>query len=368
MNGLSLSLRLATGTLLLTTGLLFYVTGCAPKVVKNPAPTPVESATMKATFTGDEACRPCHPDISREHDATHHANTMRLVNKESLKDQYPKPGKTSNLGYITTEEEGVLSLAWLQDPSARLPLRYVLGSGKLALTFLSPYEGGSLIESRVSYIPKEKRWFFTPGQNRKQSAELGIAWEHPIAQKCISCHTSTLSEEKWIPEPKFFGVGCEACHGAGSKHISAMQKSKDAPMELEDLSKMGGKGINDLCGRCHRTEKDLTASGKESTQRFQPYGISISKCFKNSSNSLTCMTCHNPHKDADTNASNYKTTCLSCHTPNQAPPTKLTRVVACPVQPKGNCVPCHMPPKPLRGKETGATLEMADHYIRPHKP
>ena len=161
------------------------------------------------------------------------------------------------------------------------------------------------------------------------------------------------------PEPRFFGVGCESCHGPGGAHAQAMQK-KDLSkgVLLTKLTGVGGAALNDACGKCHRTAasvENLDAVAKASTQRFQPYGLSLSACFKKSADKLTCVTCHSPHADASTDTKGYEKTCLSCHT---APQQK-----ACPVNPKEKCVSCHMPTRKVF-PGTDFPIAMADHFIR----
>ena len=94
------------------------------------------------------------------------------------------------------------------------------------------------------------------------------------------------------------------------------------------------------------------------TNRFQPFGLAKSKCFKASADKLTCVTCHDPHADAATDAKSYEQTCISCHTA----PKK-----ACPVNATEKCISCHMPAVPaFSGVQF--SVHIADHFIRVWKP
>lgn len=353
--------------LLTLTGIVVGMAGCQSPPTKSVTPEkPKEIAQLPPPhFVGSEDCRGCHPKIAQDHEVTGHARTMRLADKAHLLEQYPKAGKTGSFEYVVNEEQGILQLALQSSPLSKIPLAYAFGAGKNALTFLCPYEDDKLVELRMSYHPKLKEWFITPGQVEKmKGAELGLVWESAMSKRCVHCHTTTQDPKELIPEDKFFGVGCETCHGAGSNHVEVMRQTNKSPYYIDKKAHLGGKEMNDMCGDCHRRTQDVMETDKGMTQRFQPYGLALSKCFKNSNNELTCVTCHNPHQNASTNHPQYNKVCLSCHTTNVTPPAKLSKVVVCPKQPQGNCVNCHMPLKALRKKYGNILIQMADHYIR----
>jgi hypothetical protein len=89
--------------------------------------------------------------------------------------------------------------------------------------------------------------------------------------------------------------------------------------------------------------------------------LESSKCWGKGDARLTCIACHNPHQELQTDASAYDTNCLSCHTTKDSKDktaseskavgenktisqTKISDHpgAACPVSTK-NCVTCHMP-------------------------
>lgn len=361
---------LCTLLLLLFTGLLFAMVGCQSQKAP-PSPIPVtppaaQVASLPAPqFLGDAACRPCHPAIAHDQEGTNHAKTLRVANKEGLGSQYPKAGEASGFEYRVTEDKEGLSLALKESAKSKIPLVYAFGAGKNALTFVTPWEETNIVELRMSYHTRLKEWFITPGQLKKEKgAELGVVWDGQTARRCVRCHTTAQPANGLFPEDKFFGVGCERCHGAGSNHVDAMHRTNKPPYYIEKRAKMGGVEMNQMCGECHRRPADVPDTEKHLTQRFQPFGLSLSKCFKYSDNYLSCVTCHNPHKDADTKPDKYNAVCLKCHTIGVTPPAKLTRVAACPRQPKGNCVQCHMPPFPVRKQQGNILIQMADHFIR----
>jgi hypothetical protein len=101
--------------------------------------------------------------------------------------------------------------------------------------------------------------------------------------------------------------------------------------------------------------------------RFQASTLPLSRCYAESLGTMSCVTCHNPHRDADPRPASYEARCLDCHGTGLGPPSianRGMRRVACPVEPASGCVSCHMP------KVEGAAphASFTDHRIRARKP
>jgi hypothetical protein len=110
------------------------------------------------------------------------------------------------------------------------------------------------------------------------------------------------------------------------------------------------------------------------TVRFQPYRLVASKCYDPDDVRISCLACHNPHKNLDTKPAAYDLKCLACHRSSSAPSktthaavststTAAARVKAwapaCRVG-KRLCVTCHMPKYSL----PGAHFKFTDHRVR----
>jgi hypothetical protein len=87
--------------------------------------------------------------------------------------------------------------------------------------------------------------------------------------------------------------------------------------------------------------------------------MTFSRCYTESNGGLSCLTCHDPHKDAEHSPTFYEQKCLLCHsaTSNAKPAATI-----CKVNPKSDCLTCHMPKVPMPVLHTSLT----DHYIRVH--
>jgi hypothetical protein len=316
---------------------------------------------VAAQYVGDQACAGCHPSQFHDHAATNHARTLRPMDRKQLPKQFPRVARyqdpDTGIRYEMGEAYGQFRLATLSPFGVQSrEIDLAIGSGKRAMTFVSREGEHGLIELRLSYFPARGTGFITPGQKGPGMDPIGHLHEGKLAQRCLGCHSTIVPESRVVPDVKFMGVGCEACHGPGQRHISAATTGSAAGT-MARLGTWGGKRLNELCGDCHRTERDVDPSNPvavDQTQRMQPYGLMKSACFQKSGDRLSCLTCHDPHRNSQKSHVSYERACRSCH-------GQTTGSTVCPVNRRDNCVSCHMPPKELL-----PGINMADHWIRVH--
>jgi hypothetical protein len=314
-------------------------------------------------FVGDSACEKCHSSEFDLYHATRHFHTMRHADAASLGDLAPPPGRIPDSEYALRIEGGKLRFERSDSPQMGAEIGYALGSGKAALTFVGEFKPHQLTEFRMTYEPPLRRWCLTPGQEEMNNLDLGTHHPLGVAVKCMGCHSVKTVEGSTEPAPGFLGVGCESCHGPGAEHIQAAQ-AKQPDLKMPDLSKMSPHEVNSVCSKCHRSIDDITLAGIDatSTARFQGYALEMSPCFKKSGGALSCVTCHDPHRDVETQQSYYEKVCLSCH----AAPGKYA-AKPCPVNAKSGCIPCHMPQR-RAFLDSGKPFTMADHLILARSP
>ena len=198
------------------------------------------------------------------------------------------------------------------------------------------------------------------------------------AHECLICHTTNPRSfrDETGPESHDRGIGCERCHGPGGLHPTAVA-AKFPESAIASPADASPAEINHLCGDCHsqhflampamRTAPDWT--------RFPGSTLPWSRCYAESGGALSCVTCHDPHRNAETPPSYYEAKCLSCHPSGRGSAGSKARSVSpehievtirspCPINPNRDCLGCHMPK--VRYDWLHGTF--TDHYIRVHAP
>lgn len=352
----------------LTLAGLLFAAGCnTPKPPAAPKPPPVIAAVPPAEipnrYVGNNACQPCHAKEFKVHAASRHAVTLHLARREALGKSMPPLGRIPGTNILLKEKAGALLLTGIGFETHTIPIDLAFGSGKTGMTYGSVL-GNRLMELHKSYFPPRHQWYLTPGHEEEKPSAVGMVHAPEFSRKCVGCHSVPSSGDALKPEPGFFGVGCESCHGQGGAHVDAMRSANRTNIYIERMGRWDATRLNELCGNCHRNAKDVNLQTEQAqmTNRFQSYGLMKSRCFLESGNTLSCITCHSPHENASTDVGAYTVVCLNCHSgrPNQAGRV-ATQGKVCPVNRTSNCTTCHMP---KRAAVTSLPTMVADHWIR----
>jgi hypothetical protein len=329
-----------------------------------------------ATYIGTAACAACH--------AGNHASYKKTAHSASLADlkpaDEPPDGSfhhaASGRTYSVYRHDGQLrqrevlrNEADKVVASVDLPVRYLIGSGHYCRSYLVEVDG-FVHESPITWYTAKQKWDMSPGYD----APRHWSFERPARVGCLACHAGQVAvgdtvHKAALPEK---AIGCESCHGPGSLHQAKYRMKPDAIDPNDDTIVNPGKLSRELgeaiCARCHlsgsvtvnvrgRTDPTAYRPGRPLTDyrvdyRFEPIGdgmtvvghvqqMRLSKCYQQSE-SLTCITCHDPHNkvDAAKGVAFYRQKCLECHTRKGCSvpePERRTK------QPADNCAACHMP-------------------------
>jgi hypothetical protein len=326
-----------------------------------------------APYTGAASCRPCHASNYASEQSSQHALTFHLRWGDATA---PKSGVEiadpawRRVRHRLTTDGGATSLeTTVVDRTYRAIVQYIVGSGEHGQTLMVKDEQGAIRESRVSYHPKRGAWSKTidhPDAPPEALDYLGRRISDDAAWICVDCHTTTASSvlNPGFDRPHDRGIGCERCHGPGGNHLKAIELEFSDPA-IARPSLATAAETTKLCAECHREPSPGTAPGSPRFIRFQAPTFMKSRCYTESE-TFGCVSCHDPHKNASTEAAHYVAVCLQCHS-SEKPDRKsgLAAEVAkaraiCPVNPKEGCLNCHMPKVP----EAVPHAEFTDHFIR----
>ena len=339
------------------------------------------TAEEASDYTGDASCARCHDAVCRQYKGTRHAETLLPVTPERHGAFFRNGNKVKDgiLGFTYRADIQNGKPVIVGETAARksaLPADFAFGSGRNAITFLSRERPDAWVDLRISYYTREKKWDYTPTQrpgDREFTRAAGIVQAGELLTACLQCHVTYLRAGAEGPdiEKSHLGIGCERCHGPGRAHIEAIDlRAKGyriASIFMEKLKEASPERINKVCGDCHH---DTTNSppGEFKTEnglaRFEGVALPRSKCYQKSG-TLSCVTCHNPHQDADPDPARNDALCLNCHSspkkapahpPVGVPPAAPPAVTVCKVNPKSGCVGCHMP------AQTIATIPHAKYH------
>jgi hypothetical protein len=249
-----------------------------------------------------------------------------------------------------------------------MPIIWAVGASfSIGQTYILEKDG-EWYESRVSWFRELKGLGPTLGSQNYKPTDLADAAGRRISPdekiRCMDCHsTDAVSARKLTLQTLVPGVQCAHCHANLDAHVSAeeglpipTQEIHSQAFQLKDTS---AEAVADFCGNCHRTWAEIATQANPSIAnvRFQPYRLTESKCFDPYDKRISCLACHDPHKEVDSVSTDYTAKCLVCHDGGK-PGAKSCRVS------KSNCVSCHMPKLAL----PGAHFRFTDHRIRIVKP
>ena len=139
--------------------------------------------------------------------------------------------------------------------------------------------------------------------------------------RCLHCHVTNPREFRDPdrigrgPEAADAGIGCERCHGPGGNHIAAVEADL-ADHAIVSVGPDSGEAATVQCRDCHIVgDATEIENRREDSIWVRSPGITLtfSRCFTESSGALSCLTCHDPHRDAERSASFYERKCIACH-------------------------------------------------------
>jgi hypothetical protein len=330
-----------------------------------------------ARFAGSEACAGCHAGQAAEWRESQHHRAMQPATPATVLGDF-SDASFDYAGITTTfTRSGDHYIVRTDGPDGQLTdftVRHTLGVAPLQ-QYLVELPGGRLqaLGHAWDSRPREvggQRWFHLyPDQALRAGDPLHwTGLDQNWNQMCADCHTTGLRKNydsatrgygtSWVE----LGVGCEACHGPGSRHIAwaAQPVARQAQDPGRGLAPRVRDREPDTCGRCHSRRGQLTDAVTAADPLHEGFSVSLlepglywpdgqmrDEVFNYGSfvqsrkhaAGVTCSDCHAPHSASLRQPGDAA--CFQCH----AQPTYATAKhhFHAPDSAGSRCVACHMP-------------------------
>ena len=329
----------------------------------------------RAHRVGSAACAACHPEQEATRDGHHMARTGRRVtveNRDTWFDKerlghrihWPPEAGSEPPAYYNEPDRTVFRIRGENGSAHEAKVAAVFGSGHRGFTPMALASGRGLRELRLSYFRQPAHWVLTPGTEADPDP-LGYVRTEESSRDCLRCHSTMVAwkDDKLDLEETVFGVECERCHGPGSAHIDAVSAA-EGTSTIFNPGRLKGRDQVAFCAECHRSpasaEPHTVLLAQPKLARHAGLSLQLSACFLRTppEETVTCLDCHDPHRNIQHGQENYSATCLRCHSePRSLHATAVTR--------DDDCIPCHMPVE----KRGFFGLSFTDHWIRvPNAP
>ncbi|MGO4771589.1 hypothetical protein ACEN2I_07990 [Flavobacterium sp. W22_SRS_FK3] len=263
-----------------------------------------------------------------------------------------------------------------------------------------------LYELPISYYKSINGWATSPNYSATTPN-----FNKKIQKECFACHSSNVAsrfvtknssenytymgmdvEDFMNKKTLIYGIDCERCHGPAKTHVQTHLKFPDLKkaQNIVSFRNLNRQQRIDACALCHSGGDKTKLKSRfeykpgdnlsdyfvenprsKDTLNFDVHGnqfglLSQSKCFQKSQ-TMDCITCHNPHQNEPQNYISYSKICMSCHQNTQHNIVTLKTISKSKLA--DNCVECHMPKqdsKAIRFQQSNSSV-ITSYSLRTHK-
>jgi Flp pilus assembly protein TadD len=360
------------------------------------------SVAPGAHFVGSAACASCHASESTDWQGSQHRAAMADASERTVLGDF-RNAAFSYAGtrsvFFTRNGKFFVRTDGRDGQLTDFEVRYTFGVYPLQ-QYLVAFSDGRLQPLPIAWDARPKkdggqRWFHLyPGEHITHEDELH--WTRPSQNwnfMCADCHSTAVRKNYDAIADRFqtqwseISVGCEACHGPGSRHLD-WANEKNPRLAKRDSSKgltatlnerrnvvwsnVGGQPRRStprttehevqVCAQCHSRRSQIAdgyEAGKppldyympalltrslyhaDGQQRGEVYDWGSFLQSKMYSKGVTCSDCHNPHSGKLRAQQTLNAVCTSCHLPARYDtPTHHHHESA---GAGASCAACHMP-------------------------
>ena len=345
-------------------------------MAEGPAgPTPAPLPVPQAEYVGRQSCVECHKRTDAAYAGSHHDRAMQPADARTVAGDFDNTTFTYNDGVTSTffKKDGAYFVR-TDGPDGQLHeyrIAYTFGIYPLQ-QYLIEFPDGRLQALNVCWDTRPKseggqRWFHLY-PNEKVDFRDVLHWTGPYQNwnyMCAECHSTNVRKNYRVEQNRFetrwseVDVSCEACHGAGSKHVEWARRVKAGAADgdpsrglVVDLAARGGSWVFEgtaaiarlsgarashlqvVCARCHARRTLISDDYRHDQSLAQTHilallderlyhadGQILDEVFEYGSflqsrmheRGVVCTDCHDSHSGrlrADGNA-----VCATCHRP-----------------------------------------------------
>jgi Tfp pilus assembly protein PilF len=367
-----------------------------------------------ATFAGSLKCKECH---QKEYDKwlnSNHDHAMDVANEKTVLGDFNDAVFQAHGVSSRFYKKNGKFFVHTQGPEGKMgdfEVSYTFGWFPLQ-QYLVPFPGGRFQCLPIAWDVREKKWYHLY-PNEPMDPKDWLYWTNAAQNwngMCAECHSTNLKKyydtktDSYKTTWSDIDVGCEACHGPGSRHVQWAEMPDMARPKVENfdlvvkISSIGSRKLVELCAPCHsrraslgdytHAEADLLDSMLPSllTQElYFPDGQILDEVYVYGSftqskmyhRDVRCSNCHDVHGLKVIKEGNAL--CLQCHRGDEydskehhfhkkkgekGDPIKSTDgKVLFEVGTGAECVQCHMPGRTYMGIHY-----RLDHSLRIPRP
>lgn len=344
-------------------------------------------------YVGSQACSKCHEDIYRRYRQTSMGHSMSVVTPALLERASSSAGYVNerlNRRFDVYSQEGELYQSESETGADETKIfrtahriDWIIGAGVNGYGAILR-NGSYLFQAPLSFYTRSEKWAPSPGY---EFVDLGF--NRPITPGCIFCHSGrpnpvagTNGRFESTPFSEL-SIGCENCHGPGAAHIRSISNANTATGKqlahfnpaIVNPARLTPYLADNICMACHQTGDARILQPGKSYQDVHPgrplddtlailiipptresppsadhvehyYSMTLSRCYRASRGRLSCITCHDPHKEPsrDEAPAYFRARCLTCHTDKSCKLAMATRLQKTPAN---DCAGCHMPKRDI---------------------
>ena len=226
-----------------------------------------------ARFVGSEQCKSCHKHEYDLWKGSHHDHAMHIASDETVLGDF-NDAAFEHHGVVSrfTRREGRF-LVHTQGPTGRMDefeITHTFGWVPLQ-QYLVPFPGGRLQCLPLAWDVDRERWYHLY-PDAPIDPEDWLYWTNAGQNwngMCAQCHSTNLQKnydsrtDTYQTTWSDINVGCEACHGPGSRHVewAEMPDMARPPAKNTELvvqtSGLSSRSLVELCAPCHSRRATL---------------------------------------------------------------------------------------------------------------